>query len=181
LGNIEKYGVLALIFVIVLILAVAICNGPGETPKPNDTGVNVGAGPSANEVNLRPAVREQLKRQEQEEGKNKPSVVDPNGGVHGSNAGVNNGSVETNPQFKTYVVKKDDTLESIAKAELGARSRWQDIVRANEGLDPKRLKINQQLLLPVSSTGDVVVKTDEKSPIKAATKKSTKPGVIAKN
>jgi nucleoid-associated protein YgaU len=169
MGNIEKYGVLALIFVIVLILAVAICNGPGDAAKPPGGDVKLGGAPPASEIDLRPNVRKALEDQDQKEGKVGPSVV------HGGEAGPANGgvAVDKNPQFKTYVVQKDDTLETIAKAELGARSRWPEIVKANEGLDPKKLKINQSLLIPVTAGGDALALADDKSAIKPA-KKSTK-------
>jgi LysM repeat protein len=169
MGNIEKYGVLALIFVIVLILAVAICNGPGDAAKPPGGDVKIGGAPPAGEIDNRPYVRKFLEEQEHKEGK--PAIV--NGGEAGpSNGGV---TVDKNPQFKTYVVQKDDTLETIAKAELGARSRWPEIVKANEGLDAKKLKINQSLLIPVTAGGDALALNDEKSAIKPA-KKSTKSG-----
>ena len=49
---------------------------------------------------------------------------------------------------KTYVVKKGDTLFSIAKNQLGSGRDWQKIVSANPGLDPKKLKVGQSVTLP---------------------------------
>lgn len=169
MGNIEKYGVLALIFVIVLILAVAICNGPGDTPKPGDRTAKDHGVPGGNELELRENVRKVLEEQVRQRENVTGPVAQPNG-TPPQAAPVR---VDRNPQFKTYVVKKDDTLESIAKAELGSRTRWQDIVKANESLDPRRLRPGQSLLLPVDGTSPAA--TDERPAIKPATK-STKAG-----
>jgi nucleoid-associated protein YgaU len=52
-------------------------------------------------------------------------------------------SVET-----TYVVRAGDTPATIAKQQLGSASRWQDIARANPGLEARSLQIGQILRLP---------------------------------
>jgi LysM repeat protein len=48
----------------------------------------------------------------------------------------------------TYSVVKGDTLEGIASRQLGSRSRLEDLLKANPGVDPARLKIGQKLQLP---------------------------------
>jgi phage tail protein X len=50
---------------------------------------------------------------------------------------------------RRYEVQGGDTLESIAYRHLGAKSRWQDIVSLNPGLEPKRLFEGQEIYLPV--------------------------------
>jgi len=47
-----------------------------------------------------------------------------------------------------YTVEKGDTLWSIAKRYLGDGKRWKDIVSSNPGLDPKKLKVGQKIVLP---------------------------------
>jgi nucleoid-associated protein YgaU len=48
----------------------------------------------------------------------------------------------------SYVIQKGDTLWSIAKRTYGDGKRWADIQAANPGLDPKKLPVGQQIVLP---------------------------------
>ena len=48
----------------------------------------------------------------------------------------------------TYTIKKGDTLWSIAKKYLGDGQRWRDIVAANPGLVPAKLRVGQKITLP---------------------------------
>ena len=52
---------------------------------------------------------------------------------------------------RSYVIKSGDTLEGIARAELGDGQRWRTIVDLNPGLDPKSLKIGRTITLPEGS------------------------------
>lgn len=47
-----------------------------------------------------------------------------------------------------YIVKKGDTLFSIAKASYGTGKDWQKIASANPGLEPAKLKVGQQIVIP---------------------------------
>jgi nucleoid-associated protein YgaU len=47
-----------------------------------------------------------------------------------------------------YVVKKGDTLWKIATAVYGDGKRNKDIIAANPGLDPAKLKVGQKLVMP---------------------------------
>jgi len=49
---------------------------------------------------------------------------------------------------RTYVVQAGDTVSEISERELGTYKRWREIVAANPGLDPARLKVGQKLALP---------------------------------
>jgi nucleoid-associated protein YgaU len=92
------------------------------------------------------------------------------------------GGIEKSPSFKTHIVQKNETLESIAKKELGARGKWTDLAKANEGLDPKKLKIGQSILVPVVEDLDLreaaESAADKSAPIKAV-KKNAKENTIA--
>lgn len=49
---------------------------------------------------------------------------------------------------RTYVVKKGDTFERIAIAELGSKRRTSELLELNAGLDPTKLKLGMSLKLP---------------------------------
>ena len=51
-------------------------------------------------------------------------------------------------QPDTYTIRKGDTLWSIAERVYGDGQRWVDIVRANPGIDPKKLRVDQTITLP---------------------------------
>ncbi len=51
-----------------------------------------------------------------------------------------------------YTIKSGDTLEGIARAQMGDGQKWQLIATANPGLDPKALKIGQKINIPASTT-----------------------------
>ena len=46
-----------------------------------------------------------------------------------------------------YIVKAGDTLERIARRELGDGRRWREIQALNGGLDPRRLRVGARLLI----------------------------------
>ena len=51
-----------------------------------------------------------------------------------------------------YTIKSGDTLEGIARTQMGSGQKWQQIVAANPGLDPKALKIGQKITIPAAGT-----------------------------
>ena len=51
-------------------------------------------------------------------------------------------------QVNTYTVQRGDTLWSIAERTYGDGKRWRDIVTANAGLDPTKLRVGQKIILP---------------------------------
>jgi nucleoid-associated protein YgaU len=56
------------------------------------------------------------------------------------------------PAGADYTVKSGDTLEAIARAQLGDGQKWRSIVEMNPGLDPKALKVGQKLKMPAGGT-----------------------------
>lgn len=61
---------------------------------------------------------------------------------------VNEPMPEPVVQVRTYIVKRNDTLWSIALRIYGDGKRWRDIVAANDGLDPTKMRIGQEIVLP---------------------------------
>lgn len=50
-----------------------------------------------------------------------------------------------------YVIKSGDTLEGIARAQLGDGQKWRLIEQANPGINPKLLKPGQKIMLPAGT------------------------------
>src|SRR5438067_11823835 len=48
----------------------------------------------------------------------------------------------------THVVKRGETLYSIAKTSYGDGKQWQKIASANPGVSPSTLKVGQTLVIP---------------------------------
>jgi len=53
------------------------------------------------------------------------------------------------PASQTHVVQRGDTLEAVSLKYYGTRNKWRDILNANKGIDPKRLRIGTKLTIPV--------------------------------
>lgn len=53
------------------------------------------------------------------------------------------------PRTRRYEIQIGDNLESIARNHLGRATRWRDIKALNPGLDEKRLRPGQSILIPV--------------------------------
>jgi len=67
--------------------------------------------------------------------------------------GVNAGSNTLPTSGSMYVVKKGDTLETIAQKKLGAAKFWTQIAALNGNIrDPKSIKVGQVLRLPKDAT-----------------------------
>lgn len=52
---------------------------------------------------------------------------------------------------KTYVIKQGDTLWALAQKNYGTGTRWREIASANNIMDPKKLRIGQEIIIPSSS------------------------------
>jgi len=52
---------------------------------------------------------------------------------------------------KEYIVKKGDTLSSIAKNELGRATRWKYLYEINKDRikDPNKLKTGMKIIIPI--------------------------------
>lgn len=52
------------------------------------------------------------------------------------------------PASRTYVVQKGDTIYAISRKLYGSNARAKDIIAANPGINPDRIKVGQVLNLP---------------------------------
>lgn len=52
-----------------------------------------------------------------------------------------------------YTVRAGDTLSEIAQRELGSAKRWQELVAANPGLDPAKLRVGKSIQVPGAKAG----------------------------
>jgi len=167
MGRLEKYGVCALLFVIVTVLAVSIW---GPRPKKVAPASGAGARTAAAAKDPSPTPGPAGARPLGESAPGAPGAISsgtqgvpspgpllPSGGgadkpldrpgiaVPGT-AGGPVGPVPGGPV--RYVIKKGETLEVVAKRELGSAARWEEILKWNEGIDPKRLRAGQEIVLP---------------------------------
>ena len=55
-----------------------------------------------------------------------------------------------------YVVQEDDSMWTIADQWFEDPTRWQEIARANPGINPDRLRVGQRLYLPAQKTAGPV-------------------------
>jgi nucleoid-associated protein YgaU len=74
--------------------------------------------------------------------------------ISGTSLAPTNAEMTTNvgDTSGTYTVQAGDTtLAKIAEKELGSSKEWPKIVEANPGLDPRKLRIGQKLIIPGKS------------------------------
>ena len=61
----------------------------------------------------------------------------------------------------TYLVKKGDTMKSIAERKLGSRERWREIAASNPKIDPNRLVVGATLRMPKAKGATRLESKDE--------------------
>ena len=83
---------------------------------------------------------------------NEGSTVEPGTVTLGPGAGSSTYEPEplppAQPEARTYTIKKGDTFIGLARRLYGNEAKWKDIAQANPSLDPRKLKIGQQIVLP---------------------------------
>lgn len=158
MGNIEKYGVVALLFVIVMVLAVSIW-GPRSVDEnqfdsatlsaPTDGALMSSNSPQIQEENAGDAAAT-ARRLDAQNPATLPIAHDD------SITGTENPVTQARPipaeasfteETIRYKVKNGDTLEEIAAKHLGSKSKWKEILKWNEGLNPARLKVGQEIVI----------------------------------
>jgi LysM repeat protein len=82
--------------------------------------------------------------------KNAKNAVEAAGGGAVGSGAVGNGAATKKPVATpgTYTIAKGDTLESIARRELGSVKRVEEVKRMNPDVVPTSLRIGQQIMLP---------------------------------
>lgn len=159
--QIEKYGVIALVFLLVTIVAVSFW-GDSKSPgfwsrltgsKQETAAVDAPADPNA--VAAAGAEQGALVGAGANVNSDAPVANNPllttNELAANAPAGMQAGYVApTNVgQETTYTVKSGDSLAKIARTQLGSETRWSEIAQLNPGLNAKNLKVGQSILLPV--------------------------------
>lgn len=166
--QIEKYGVIALVFLLVTIVAVSFW-GDSKSPgfwsrltgsKQATAAVDAPADPNA--VAAAGAEQGALVGAGANVNSDAPVANDPllttNELAANAQAGMQAGYVApTNVgQETTYTVKSGDSLAKIARTQLGSEARWSEIAQLNPGLNAKNLKVGQSILLPVGGASATV-------------------------
>jgi len=80
-----------------------------------------------------------------------PGAQAATGNVPSSNGAVATPAAQPRAGARTYTVKSGDTLGEIAKRELGSAQRWAEIQALNPGLNPNRMVVGAELVLPQGS------------------------------
>lgn len=148
--QIEKYGVIALVFLLVTIVAVSFW---GDSKSPGFwsrlTGgekeeVAQATAPASDEAAAQVDPAAQVENDPLAQAR-ELSTGDLVGGAAAAS------TASTTQLETTYVVKSGDSLARIARSQLGSEARWTEIQALNPGVTPKNLKVGQSLLLPVDA------------------------------
>ncbi len=188
--QIEKYGVIALVFLLVTIVAVSFwgdSKSPGfwsrltggsktevaQTPEQpvnaaGEPGVLVGGGAVVNAD--APVANDPFLKSNELTAPGEVTIgnaFDAQGNPVAWTAPTNKG------QETTYTVKSGDSLAKIARKELGSETRWNEIAQLNPGLNAKNLKVGQSILLPTgtATASTVVADSTQTAPVTAAAPK----------
>jgi LysM repeat protein len=78
-------------------------------------------------------------------------VAAPEGTAPVAGSGVTRPDLTSRTAGTKYVVKSGDSPARIAKRQLGSESRVSEILALNPGLNPKNLKVGQELILPAGA------------------------------
>lgn len=157
--DLEKYGLLALGVIIVLILLIALSDlldgkGPGlkrirvEDASGGAVGVGEGMGADGPVVFIHEARSERAS----------PGdfyFLEPPVSCPGSPAGQRRVSASTSAATETarkeariHRVRKGESLSAISRRYYGTSGRWRLIVEANPGVDARKLEVGRRLVIP---------------------------------
>lgn len=189
--SIERYGIVALLFLVVTVVAVLMWDG-GKNKKKDGVAAAATSAPLA--PRDRPGAEERranrrlalaadpqpgplVRQSEQASSPGTQLVSQPPPAVEPTPAGpaLDPGTAEartpaaappasltpreqparesvvgraTSTPTHTYTVRAGDTLSEIAQSELGSARRWTEIVAANPGLDPSKLRAGKAIQIP---------------------------------
>ncbi|MFN9788086.1 MAG: LysM peptidoglycan-binding domain-containing protein [Planctomycetia bacterium] len=156
--QIEKYGVIALVFLLVTIVAVSFW---GDSKSPGFwsrlTGgqkeeVAQAAATTSDESAAQVDPSATVENDPLAQARELPTGDLVAGAVANQAAGEASAAAPSATRLETtYVVKSGDSLARIARKELGSEARWKEIPDLNPGVTPQNLKLGQSLLLPVGA------------------------------
>ncbi len=76
----------------------------------------------------------------------------------------------------TYTIKEGDYLQTIAQTLFGDATLWPAIIKANPGINPKRLKIGQKIIIPDNLRAATETGTKATSPSSDGSTYTIQPG-----
>jgi len=136
MGELERYGLLSLVSVLVLFLVLTFV---GRDPEPREEMVRAVAAERDVFSRLPPEGKGVRPARESSPGVPAPPPAAP--------AAVHQDDQLAAPVL-SHVVKRGETLSGIAQRYLGSARRWPELVAANAPLDPRKLRIGQVLRIP---------------------------------
>ncbi len=143
MSTLEKFGILVILILVVVIGVVAVWGVGGDAATDPFGARDVATGPSADPGSQIP----DWSTPPRPAGTNPAASPVPPPAVAATRTPPNPDPVPV-PASKTYTVKKGETLSGISEAMGLGKSNWQRIVDANPGLDPRRLKVGQVIAIP---------------------------------
>jgi nucleoid-associated protein YgaU len=159
MSTLEKFGILVILILVVIIGVVAVwgvggedrnpfegspaggdavATAPGDPAAPDAKATDPAWPGAATAVNTAPSAVPT--------GPVNPPVVQS--GVTPAAGPEAAGRSAAESGFTTYRIQKGDTLAAIAQRIMGDRNKWKQIVDANPGLDARRLKIDMEIRVP---------------------------------
>jgi len=209
--SIERYGIVALLFLVVTVVAVLMWDGGKGKKKDDLAGAATSASVASRErpgAEERRAARRLALAAEPQPGPlarqpdrgagdsaaqpgSRPAAIDPTSGGAPLDAGTPEPRAPASSAAQTltppeeparepvvgrappapthaYSVRSGDTLSEIAQRELGSARRWPEIVAANPGLDPAKLRAGRPIQIPGASAPAAAARSDS-VPAKPAT------------
>jgi nucleoid-associated protein YgaU len=185
MSTLEKFGILVILILVVIIGVVAVWGVGGKTDNPFQTGDIPADGVLADDGTGTAPDGTAVATGE-------PGWPDGGGTPPAANGAVDPPGIGTPVTAPTaapemtrtpaagttsYVVQKGDTLAGISRKTLGDSNRWKEIVAVNPGKDPRRLKIGDTLAIP-SGNGTAVASNP---PPKDKSKPAVKPNTFEPN
>ncbi len=192
MGNVEKYGLLALFVLCALIVGVGVFGDdgkadgfvPGEKPPADLARVEPGVAVQPDSADRLASSGEQLEQVPPRQRRSTfpdelwraqtPTLLEDDPTVHSKASATSHTPSQPRPKKRAarqIKVRSGDTLLKIAKRELGSSRQWRRIARANPHVNPDRLKIGAFLTIPDAVTAHATTKS------KGAAHKGTSPRV----
>jgi nucleoid-associated protein YgaU len=187
MGQLERYGLYVLCLVIFLILGVAIWGGDPVASMPA-TALQDAApqrleeqGPPPATVDTffapahdtKPGGDELLGVESAAGGTSAPQTPNDAGPSKPAPAAE---PAPVTPSFKSYVVKQNDSLERIARRELGSVKHLDRLRELNPDIDPKRMRVGTLLRLPTVMAASTAAAEPQKPATASADSYKVKPG-----